>query len=221
MFFFQSSEAELKEWVVAQGEKPFLAKQIIEWVYQKQITDPLLMTNIAKKTREKLAETLKFITIEQVKREDSSDQETFKFLWRLADGKLVESVLILSFDRRTVCVSSQVGCPARCSFCASGKQGLIRNLSASEIVEQVFLIDRFLKERNERVSHIVFMGMGEPLKNYDAVKKAVSILIDPTMLALGQRRITISTVGIIEEIRKLAEEDFRVNLVLSLHAPNQ
>jgi 23S rRNA (adenine2503-C2)-methyltransferase len=133
----------------------------------------------------------------------------------------VESVLILSGGRRTVCVSCQVGCPARCAFCASGKEGLKRNLSAGEIVEQVLHIDRHLKEKGERVCHIVFMGMGEPMENYDAVVKAIQILNAPWGLNISQRRITVSTVGVVEGIQRLAKEELKVNLVLSLHAPNQ
>jgi 23S rRNA (adenine2503-C2)-methyltransferase len=147
--------------------------------------------------------------------------ETIKFLWELADGKKVESVLIYSFERRTVCLSSQVGCPARCAFCASGREGLIRSLSTAEIVEQMLHIDRFLKEKGERVCHLVYMGMGEPLENYDAVMRSVQIANDKSAFHISQRRITISTVGIVPGIRRLAQEDLGVNLALSLHAPNQ
>jgi 23S rRNA (adenine2503-C2)-methyltransferase len=130
--------------------------------------------------------------------------------------------LILSGDRRTVCVSCQVGCPARCAFCASGKEGLMRNLTPAEIVEQVLHINHFLKEECERVSHIVFMGMGEPMENYDSVVKAIEILNCVNGFNISQRRITVSTVGVVEGIKKLANEElFKVNLALSLHAPNQ
>ena len=114
-----------------------------------------------------------------------------------------------------------MGCPARCAFCASGKQGWFRNLSAAEIVEQVYRIDNFLQKSGERVSHIVFMGMGEPFENYDAVVKAIRLLNDPQRLHLSARRITVSTVGIVEKIASFADEEILVNLVLSLHAPNQ
>lgn len=137
------------------------------------------------------------------------------------DQQLVESVLICSRERRTVCVSSQVGCPANCAFCASGKGGFIRNLRPHEIVEQVLLINQWLKEKEEKVSHIVYMGMGEPLKNYDAVIKSIRHFIDPDLFNFSQRRITLSTVGIVEGIKRLSSEGLKISLVLSLHAPNQ
>jgi 23S rRNA (adenine2503-C2)-methyltransferase len=134
---------------------------------------------------------------------------------------LVESVLICSEGRRTVCVSSQVGCPARCAFCASGKEGLKRNLTSAEIFEQVYQIDLWLFERQEKVSHVVFMGMGEPFENYEPVVETIRLLIDPDRLALSQRRITVSTVGVVEGINRFSNEGLKTNLVLSLHAPNQ
>ncbi|NNM44089.1 MAG: 23S rRNA (adenine(2503)-C(2))-methyltransferase RlmN, partial [Chlamydiae bacterium] len=212
---------ELAEWMASQGEKPFRASQVMQWVYQKGATSLEQMTDLSKDFRKKLSESFFLSHLKLQKTVDSKEGETTKFLWELSDGKLVESVLIRSGDRRTVCVSSQVGCPARCAFCASGKEGLLRNLDPSEIVEQVYLIDRHLKEKGERVSHIVYMGMGEPLENYEQVIKSISILIHPQGLNISQRRITVSTVGVIEGIKKLAEEKFTVNLVLSLHAPNQ
>ncbi len=212
---------EFAQWMASQDEKPFRASQVMQWLYQKGATSIEQMTDLSKDFRKKLSENFFLSHLRLQKMVDSKEGETTKFLWELSDGKLVESVLIRSGDRRTVCVSSQVGCPARCAFCASGKEGLLRNLDASEIVEQVYLIDRHLKEKNERVSHIVYMGMGEPLENYENVKKSISILIHPQGLNISQRRITVSTVGVIEGIKKLAEEKFTVNLVLSLHAPNQ
>ena len=198
----------------------FRAKQIFEWIYKKGAKSFEEMTNLNKELRAQLSERLQFPTIKLVRTQQA--EETTKFLWELQDGKRVESVLICSFDRRTVCLSSQVGCPARCAFCASGKEGLIRSLTTAEIVEQALHIDRFLKEQNSRVSHLVYMGMGEPLENYDSVLKSIKILNCEEGLNISQRRITVSTVGIIEGIRKLAKEDeLRVNLVLSLHAPNQ
>jgi 23S rRNA (adenine2503-C2)-methyltransferase len=214
-------EEELTQWMVQQGEKPFRARQILNWIYQKKITDWDRMSDLGQPLREKLKNSFKSSCLKLERTVDSVDAETTKFLWELDDGKLVESVLIRSADRRTVCVSSQVGCPARCAFCASGRQGLIRNLDASEIVEQVYNIDCWLKEKGERVSHVVFMGMGEPLENYSAVVTAIRLLNDPQRLNLSQRRITVSTVGLVEGIYKLAEEGIKVSLVLSLHAPNQ
>ena len=123
--------------------------------------------------------------------------------------------------RRTVCVSSQVGCPAKCAFCASGKDGFFRNLRPAEIAEQVVQINAWLAAKGERVSHVVYMGMGEPLKNYDSVIKSIRHICDPKLLNLSERRITVSTVGIVEGIKRLTDEELKVNLVLSLHAPNQ
>lgn len=203
------------------GEKPFRAGQVFDWLYCKDAPNFEAMTNLSKEFRGKLTEEFSFPVLKLIKTQESEDLETIKFLWELPDRKRVESVLILSGNRRTVCVSCQVGCPARCAFCASGKQGLIRNLSAAEIVEQVLHIHRALKEKGERVSHLVFMGMGEPMENYDAVVKAIEIFHAEEGLNISQRRITISTVGVVEGIQRLAKEELKVNLVLSLHAPNQ
>ena len=212
---------ELKAWFEANQEPTYRAKQIFEWVYVKGVVRWDLMTNLGKDLRKKLENGFRLPTLLLKKTQDSEDKETTKFLWELSDKRQVESVLIRSDERRTVCVSSQVGCPARCAFCASGREGLIRNLTSAEIVEQVILINQYLIEQGERVTHIVFMGMGEPFENYEAVLKSIKIFIQKDGLALSTRRITVSTVGVIEGIEKLMEEDFKVNLVLSLHAPNQ
>ena len=212
---------ELKTWMEQNGEKPFRAKQIFDWLYQKGASSFEEMTSISKEFRAKLSASFQFPVLREARFLQSEDGETEKFLWELTDGKKVESVLIISGDRRTVCVSCQVGCPARCAFCASGKQGLLRNLSPAEIVEQVLHIDRYLKKKGERVSHIVFMGMGEPMENYDAVVGAIRIFCSPDAFNISQRRVTVSTVGVVEGILRLAEEELKVNLVLSLHAPNQ
>lgn len=211
----------LGQLLVDEGEKPFRAKQILAWVYARRVSDWDDMTDLSLSLRTRLKERLGLSTLRQRGVEASKDGETTKFLWELPDGKLVESVLICSGERRTVCVSSQVGCPARCAFCASGKEGLVRHLDASEIVEQVYLIDQYLHSQGERVSHVVFMGMGEPFDNYDPVLKALRLLNDPLRLNISQRRLTISTVGVIEGIRRFTQENLSANLVLSLHAPNQ
>ena len=203
------------------GEKAFRAGQVFDWIYSKDALSFDGMTNLGKELRAKLAAFFRFPTLKLLRTLESEDGETIKFLWELADGKRVESVLILSGTRRTVCVSCQVGCPARCAFCASGREGLLRNLSVGEIVEQVLHINRFLKPKGERVCHIVFMGMGEPMENYDAVVQSIATFNDPGAFMISQRRITVSTVGVVEGIEKLAKEDLAVNLVLSLHAPNQ
>ncbi len=219
--FSEMTPEEFSSLLESQNEKPYHAKQILEWVYDKKVTDWDLMTNLPKVLREKLSKTVRLSTLELVKVMPSDDLETYKFLWKLREGTFVESVLICSGTRRTVCVSSQVGCPAKCAFCASGKQGFIRNLRPAEIVEQVTYIDRWLASKGERVCHVVYMGMGEPLKNYDAVVKSIRLISHPNILNISQRRITVSTVGIVEGIKRLTTEGLKVSLVLSLHAPNQ
>lgn len=212
---------EFKLWMERNGEKAFRAGQIYDWIYGKDAPSFEGMSNLGRELRAKLAGQLGFPILKLLKTQESEDQETVKFLWELPDKKRVESVLILSGDRRTVCISCQVGCPARCAFCASGREGLVRNLSAGEIVEQVLHINRFLKQKGERVSHLVYMGMGEPMENYDAIVKSIKIFHAPEAFNISQRRITVSTVGVVEGIHKLAKEELKVNLVLSLHAPNQ
>jgi len=213
--------ADWKNWLSEQGEREFHAKQIMDWIYQKGAASWEEMSNLSKQLRSKLSLSVSFPLLERVRVTESKDQETFKFLWRLRDGQLVESVLICSGARRTVCVSSQVGCPAKCAFCASGQQGFSRNLRPSEIVDQVLQINHWLSPKGEKVSHVVFMGMGEPLKNYESVVRSIRIFSHPDLLNISQRRITVSTVGIVEGIRRMALEGLKVNLVLSLHAPNQ
>lgn len=219
--FHQFSLEELTLWCKEVGQSAFRAKQIWEWVYQKLASQWDQMTNLPLSLRILLSENFHLQSLQLETVQESKDQQTTKFLWKLTDGKFVESVLIFAPERRTVCVSSQVGCPAKCAFCASGKEGLIRNLSREEIFEQVYLIERWLFARKEKVSHIVYMGMGEPLENYEEVMASVQGLCDPLRLGFSERRITISTVGVVEGIRKLSQEGIKVNLVLSLHAPNQ
>ncbi len=212
---------DLKNWMGQNGEKPFRAAQIFDWIYAKDALSFESMTNVSKELRSKLSSSFAFPALKLIRTQESEDLETIKFLWELPDQKKVESVLIMSGDRRTVCISCQVGCPARCAFCASGREGLIRNLSPGEIVEQVLHINRFLKQKGERVSHLVFMGMGEPLENYDSVVKSIQIFNLYEAFNISQRRITVSTVGVVEGIHRLAKEELTVNLVLSLHAPTQ
>lgn len=219
--FCEANLEELAAWLTENGYQPFHAKQIYKWVYEKSVLDWDGMTNLSKDLREKLAAHFRMPTLELVKVTPSTDNETYKFLWKLSEGSFVESVLILSGHRRTVCVSSQVGCPVRCAFCASGKAGFVRNLRPAEIIEQVVQINAWLNAREEKVSHVVFMGMGEPFKNYDAVIQAIHRMSDPQGLAISQRRITVSTVGIVEGIRRFTQEGLKVSLVLSLHSPNQ
>lgn len=219
--FCALSYTELQAWLVEAGGKAYQGQQICDWVYNKSVVRWEEMTNLSNDLRAKMAANFHLPTLELVKMTPSNDLETYKFLWKLSEGNFVESVLICSGKRRTVCVSSQVGCPARCAFCASGQQGFMRNLRPAEIVEQIIQINHWLKDKNERVTHVVFMGMGEPFKNYESVLKAIHQLSDPKLLNISQRRITVSTVGITEGIHRFTDEGLKVSLVLSLHAPNQ
>lgn len=215
------NKEELKQWLSVRGHRTFLGPQILDWVYQKNCGSFDEMTNLKKDLRAEMAQSLRFPSIEKVTEQKSGDNQTIKTLWKLECGSFIESVLIEAPDRQTLCVSSQVGCPARCAFCASGKEGLKRNLECAEIVEQVLHTERLLKTRGLKLTNIVFMGMGEPLENYSNVVKAISLLSDPELFNFSRRRITVSTVGVVEGIYRLAESDLKVNLVLSLHAPNQ
>lgn len=216
------SLAEFKEKVASLGEKPFRAAQVWQWLYGRRVNKWSEMTDLSASLRTAWESLFSLGTLTLQKTQESSDGETTKFLWKLSDGKLVESVLIRAPDRCTVCVSSQVGCPARCAFCASGKNGWIRNLEAGEIIEQVYHTDNWLRQNEgKRVSHVVFMGMGEPLENYENVVKAIRLLSDPDCLHISQRRLTVSTVGVLAGIRRFTQEGLKASLVLSLHAPNQ
>lgn len=212
------------------GWPAFRAKQVLKWVYQRCVIVPSEMTNLSRRDRETLETLFRFSAAEMVVRRDSEDG-TVKLLLGFPGGASAETVMIpdgksvdrrrQSPERRTVCVSSQVGCPVGCRFCASGMNGLSGSLSAARIVEQVLAVNRLLLPRGERTTHVVFMGMGEPLANYSAVLRAVRILHDPDALNIGARKITISTVGVPTRIRQLAGEDLPLNLALSLHAPNE
>ncbi len=177
------------------------------------------MTNLSAADRTLLTEHIAF-TSAQITTHQCSADGTQKLLLTWPDGANAETVMIPDADRRTACISSQVGCPVGCKFCASGINGVKGNLSAARIVEQVFQLNQILRPANERITNIVFMGMGEPLANYAQVLAAVRILHDPECFNLGARRITISTVGLPARMRQLAEEGLPINLAISLHAPN-
>lgn len=210
--FFGLLPAEFDEHAQSWGWPRFRAQQVREWVYRKTITDPQAMTNLSKTARQELAQKVGFCSAEITRTQQSRDG-TLKLLLTWPDGSNAETVMIPDGPRRTACVSSQVGCPVGCKFCASGIGGMKGNLTAAQIVEQVF--------RLPSITNIVFMGMGEPLANYANVMKAVRILHDPKCFNLGARRITISTVGVPPRIRELAHEKLPLNLALSLHAPNE
>ena len=218
---FGLSKEEVENFFETNEQKSYCAQILLDWIYKKNIFSFEAMSNLSKSLRRLLSIQFCLKNLQLLRLETSEDCETMKYLWRLSDHQLVESVLICSGSRRTVCISSQIGCPARCAFCASGKEGFFRNLKAAEIVEQVLRIEADLKEKKERVTHLVFMGMGEPLENYKAVIKAIKILTHPSMFGISCRRVTISTVGVVEGIEKLLHEEMPLNLALSLHAPNQ
>ena len=218
--FFDFGPAEFDALIQRQGWPAFRGKQIRDWVYQKLVIDPAAMTNLAAFDRTKLAESVIFASATVTKQQDSNDG-TIKLLLTWPDGATAETVMIPDGDRRTACVSSQVGCPVQCRFCASGINGVKGNLSAGQIVEQVYTFNRILAPRGERITNVVFMGMGEPLANYANVMQAVRIMHDPQCLNLGARRLTISTVGVPSRMRELAHEELPINLAISLHAPNE
>ncbi|NGX49711.1 MAG: hypothetical protein K940chlam5_01315, partial [Candidatus Anoxychlamydiales bacterium] len=194
----------------------FSASQILDWIYKKGASSFDEMTNLSIDLRDFLKKNYSLFSLKLEKTEESKDKETKKYLFELEDGYFIEAVLILSDERKTICVSSQVGCKVKCTFCASGKKGFFRNLKAFEIIEQVLVVS---KDINENLTHVVFMGMGEPLLNLDAVVQAIEIISNDKYLKISQRRITVSTSGILENIEKLKEKDLKVNLALSLHAP--
>jgi 23S rRNA (adenine2503-C2)-methyltransferase len=215
------SARELDDAVVGWGWPRFRAKQLRDWVYRKLVSEPPGMTNFSRRDQETLRERLAFPDSIVSANQLSSDG-TRKLLLTWAGGDdVAECVMIPDGDRRTACISSQVGCPVGCRFCASGVNGVKGNLTAARIVEQVFRLNETLKPQNERITNIVFMGMGEPLSNYANVMKAVEVLHDPDCFNIGGRRITISTVGVPAKMRQLAGEGLPINLAISLHAPNE
>lgn len=240
---FELDPPSLRELVKQWGWPAFRTDQVLEWVYRHAVADPAAMTNLAARDRQVLAERIIFLTGETVADLTGSDG-TRKLLFRwnqppaasrsdtpvslpLASGAPVdtsaqetECVMIPADERRTACISSQVGCPVGCTFCASGLGGLDGNLTAGRIVEQVWRLNRDLHALGERISNVVFMGMGEPLANYEHVLRAIRILNAPWGLGIGARKITVSTVGLPKQIRRLAQEDLQLNLALSLHAPD-
>jgi len=206
--------AELTAWVQQQGQPAYRGKQLHEWIYQKGVRSLADISVFSKQWRAEVAEipigrsTLHYRSV--------ASDDTVKYLLRLVDGQIVESVGIPNEKRLTVCVSTQVGCPMACDFCATGKGGYQRNLARHEIVDQVLTVQ---EDFQQRVSHVVFMGMGEPLLNIDNVLGSVKSLNQD--VGIGQRSLTVSTVGIRDRIRQFAQHNLQVTLAVSLHAPNQ
>ena len=208
---------ELKAAMSEINEKPFRAKQIYQWLHVKLVNHFDEMTNLSKDLREKLEEHFVIYSGKVVDRRISKNDETSKFLFQLHDNTVIESVLMKYKHGNSVCVSSQVGCRMGCRFCASTIGGLERNLEVSEVLDQIYQIQRIT---GERVSNVVVMGSGEPMDNYDNIVKFVRMLSDENGLNISQRNITVSTCGLVDKIRELAKEKLQITLAISLHAPN-
>ena len=208
---------ELKKLMTTLGDKPFRAKQIYSWLHEHLVTSYDEMTNLSKSLREKLKEypvtALKMVDV-QTSRIDG----TQKYLFRLSDGNVIESVLMRYKHGNSVCISSQVGCRMGCAFCASTIGGLVRNLSPSEMLGQIYQIQKI---SGERVSNVVIMGTGEPMDNYDNFLKFIHLLTDENGLNISQRNVTVSTCGIVPKMKELAKEHLQITLALSLHGSNQ
>lgn len=203
---------------LAGADQSYRVDQCLDWLYAKRVDSFDQMLNFPRGVRERLGE-LAVLYRGTILRESASSDDTSKLLVGWPDGGSIETVWIPDGERHTACLSSQVGCPVGCRFCASGINGVQRNLTTGEIVEQAQHIRRLIGERG-RLSNIVFMGMGEPLANYENVLAAIRVLNAPWGLGIGARKITVSTVGLPKQIRRLAEEDLQLNLALSLHAPD-
>ncbi len=214
-------ERALAAWLREHGEPAYRARQIRRAFARSSAADWDGLTDLPKPLRAALAASFRWSAVEPVHEVESVDGETRKALLRLHDGHHIESVLMPHHGaRNSVCFSTQAGCPMACAFCATGEMGLVRNLTTGEIVDQVRHWSRELAARGERVSHVVAMGMGEPLANLDAVVGAVRMLIDPELFGISPRRVTISTVGLVPRMDALAALDLPMNLAVSLHAPN-
>ncbi|MEH6992072.1 23S rRNA (adenine(2503)-C(2))-methyltransferase RlmN [Neobacillus drentensis] len=210
---------ELKEWLTNNGEKPFRAEQIYDWLYKKRVSLFEDMNNLSKSLRDKLSENFQITTLKTVIKQSSSDG-TIKFLFELHDGYSIETVLMRHDYGNSVCVTTQVGCRIGCTFCASTLGGLKRHLEAGEIVAQVVTVQQALDETDERVSSVVIMGIGEPFDNYDNMMAFLKIINHDKALMIGARHITVSTSGIVPKIYQFADENMQINFAISLHAPN-
>lgn len=218
---YDVTQQELANWLVENGEQRFRAKQIWDWLYKKRINHFSEMKNVNKLAIKLLEDHFMLHSMEEQIRQESADG-TIKFLFRLHDGQLIETVLMNHHYGFSVCVTTQVGCNIGCSFCASGILSKNRDLTTGEIVEQIVQIQKFLdiRGKEERVSHIVIMGIGEPFDNFDNVVNFLNIVNDQAGLSIGARHITVSTSGLAHKIYQFADLQSQVNLAISLHAPN-
>ncbi|TGB04429.1 23S rRNA (adenine(2503)-C(2))-methyltransferase RlmN [Halobacillus salinus] len=212
---------QLTEWLVEHGEKKFRSKQVWDWLYQKRITQFSEMKNVNPSCIDKLTEHFTIETLTEEIKQESKDG-TIKFLFKLDDGNVIETVLMRFNYGLSVCVTTQVGCNIGCSFCASGILRKSRDLTSGEIVEQIMQVQQHLDKqgKDERVSHIVVMGIGEPFDNYDNLIDFLHVVNDQKGLSIGARHITVSTSGIAPKMYEFADEGIQINLALSIHAPN-
>ncbi len=210
------SETQLTDWVEAQGQPRYRGKQLHDWLYHKGVENLADITVFPKDWRQAIADQPVTIGRSQIHHRSQAPDGTVKYLLKLSDGAIVETVGIPTSKRLTVCISSQVGCPMACNFCATGKGGFDRNLAKHEIIDQVLTVQ---KDMERRVSHLVFMGMGEPLLNIENLVGAIAVLNQD--VGIGQRMMTISTVGIPHQIPRLAQHHLQATLAVSLHASNQ
>ena len=207
---------ELKEELTKIGEKPFRAEQIFKWLYQEKVKEFGEMTNLSLELRKRLEENYTICNYKILKKQESKDG-TIKYLFDVLDGNAIETVLMSYHHGYSICVSSQIGCKMGCKFCASTGINFVRDLTSGEIVEQILAVEQ---DTGFRISNVVFMGIGEPLNNYDNVINAIKIINNPKGLNIGARHISISTSGLVPRIYKLAEENIQCTLSISLHATN-
>jgi 23S rRNA (adenine2503-C2)-methyltransferase len=220
-YFLDLDLKDWENWVTLHGFQTFRAKQIFDFIFKKFATSPSEFTNLPKEVKAKLDETIDFY-LPVVDTSLKSLDQSVKFLLKTKDNFFIESVYMPTENRTTLCISSQVGCKMACTFCQTGKMGLSRHLSSGEILSQVILANKYAKEQghSKLVSNIVFMGMGEPLDNYEPVVKALKIMTAKEGFELSKNRVTVSTCGLIPEIKKLAK-DVEVSLAISLHSPDE
>ncbi|OLA91470.1 MAG: 23S rRNA (adenine(2503)-C(2))-methyltransferase [Roseburia sp. 40_7] len=209
---------ELTAYVTKSGEKPFRAKQLYQWMHQKLSPSIDEMSNLSNAFKEKLKNNCTYTALHQVDVQISKQDGTRKYLFQLEDGNVIESVLMRYKFGNSVCISSQVGCRMGCRFCASTLDGLVRGLKPSEMLDQIYRIERDI---GERVSNVVVMGTGEPLDNYENLLKFIELLTDENGLNISQRNLTVSTCGLVPKIRQLADEKLQMTLAISLHASSQ
>ena len=212
---YNFTEKDLKDKFISNGFPSYIGRQVFEWIYKKRVLDFSLMSNLSKQIREFLANNFSITKLKLIKREKSIDK-TEKFLFKLEDGLAIESVLIPEKTRSTLCISTQVGCKYKCLFCVSGQDGFTRNLTAFEIIGQYFAVANL--KAPFKVTNIVFMGIGEPLDNFDNTIKSIKILMNSSGINFSKRRISISTCGLIPEIKELAKLKLGIKLSVSLHS---